>query len=28
LSILAEIVAVRTGRSGGPLRETSTRIHA
>ena len=28
LSILAEIVAVRAGRSGGPLRETSTRIHA
>jgi xanthine dehydrogenase accessory factor len=28
LSILAEILAVRTGRSGGPLRETSTRIHA
>jgi xanthine dehydrogenase accessory factor len=28
VSILAEILAVRTGRSGGPLRETSTRIHA
>jgi xanthine dehydrogenase accessory factor len=28
VSILAEILAVRTGRAGGPLRETSTRIHA
>jgi xanthine dehydrogenase accessory factor len=28
VSILAEILAVRAGRSGGPLRETSTRIHA
>jgi xanthine dehydrogenase accessory factor len=28
VSILAEILAVRTGRSGGQLRETSTRIHA
>jgi xanthine dehydrogenase accessory factor len=28
VSILAEILAVRGGRSGGPLRETSTRIHA
>ena len=28
LSILAEILAVRAGRAGGPLRETSTRIHA
>lgn len=28
LSILAEILAVRAGRSGGPLRETRTRIHA
>ena len=28
ISILAEILAVRTGRSGGPLRETNTRIHA
>ena len=28
LSILAEILAVRAGRLGGPLRETSTRIHA
>jgi xanthine dehydrogenase accessory factor len=28
LSILAEIVAVRAGRSGGPLRESSGRIHA
>jgi xanthine dehydrogenase accessory factor len=28
LSILAEIIAVRSGRAGGPLRETSTRIHA
>ena len=27
VSILAEILAVRAGRSGGPLRETSTRIH-
>lgn len=28
LSILAEILAVRAGRSGGPLREASGRIHA
>jgi xanthine dehydrogenase accessory factor len=28
VSILAEILAVRAGRTGGPLRETSTRIHA
>jgi xanthine dehydrogenase accessory factor len=28
VSILAEILAVRAGRSGGPLREISTRIHA
>jgi len=28
VSILGEILAVRTGRSGGLLRETSTRIHA
>jgi xanthine dehydrogenase accessory factor len=28
VSILAEILAVRAGRSGGPLREASTRIHA
>jgi xanthine dehydrogenase accessory factor len=28
VSILAEILAVRAGRSGGPLGETSTRIHA
>jgi xanthine dehydrogenase accessory factor len=28
VSILAEILAVRAGRSGGPLRQTSTRIHA
>ena len=28
VSILAEILAVRAGRSGGPLRETGTRIHA
>ena len=28
LSILGEILAVRAGRSGGPLRETGTRIHA
>ena len=28
VSILAEILAVRAGRSGGLLRETSTRIHA
>ena len=28
LSILAEIVATRAGRSGGPLKETQTRIHA
>jgi xanthine dehydrogenase accessory factor len=28
VSILAEILARRAGRSGGPLRETSTRIHA
>jgi xanthine dehydrogenase accessory factor len=28
VSILAEILAVRSGRSGGPLREASTRIHA
>jgi xanthine dehydrogenase accessory factor len=28
LSILAEIIAVRSGRAGGPLRETSSRIHA
>jgi xanthine dehydrogenase accessory factor len=28
VSILAEILAVRAGRAGGPLRETSTRIHA
>jgi xanthine dehydrogenase accessory factor len=28
LSILAEIVATRFGRSGGPLRESSQRIHA
>ena len=28
VSILAEILAVRAGRPGGPLRETSTRIHA
>jgi xanthine dehydrogenase accessory factor len=28
LSILAEIIAMRAGRTGGPLRETSTRIHA
>ncbi len=27
-SILAEILAVRTGRTGGPLREASGRIHA
>jgi xanthine dehydrogenase accessory factor len=27
LSILAEIVAVRTGRTGGPLREAAGRIH-
>ena len=28
LSILAEVLAVRAGRAGGPLRETRTRIHA
>ena len=28
ISILAEILAVRAGRPGGLLRETSTRIHA
>jgi xanthine dehydrogenase accessory factor len=28
VSILAEILARRAGRSGGPLRETGTRIHA
>jgi len=28
VSILAEILAVRAGRSGGPLRETTARIHA
>jgi xanthine dehydrogenase accessory factor len=28
VSILAEILAVRAGRSGGPLRETRARIHA
>ncbi len=28
VSILAEILAVRAGRSGGPLREASARIHA
>jgi xanthine dehydrogenase accessory factor len=28
VSIMAEILAVRAGRSGGPLREASTRIHA
>jgi xanthine dehydrogenase accessory factor len=28
VSILAEILAVRAGRAGGPLRETSARIHA
>jgi xanthine dehydrogenase accessory factor len=28
LSILAEILAVRAGRSGGPLREAKQRIHA
>jgi len=28
VSILAEILAVRAGRSGGPLHEASTRIHA
>ena len=28
LSILAEIIAVRAGRGGGPLKETSGRIHA
>ncbi|HEY2209274.1 MAG TPA: XdhC family protein [Gaiellaceae bacterium] len=28
VSILAEILAVRAGRSGGPLREAGTRIHA
>jgi len=28
LSILAEILAVRAGRSGGPLREAKRRIHA
>jgi xanthine dehydrogenase accessory factor len=28
VSILAEILAVRTGRAGGRLRETGTRIHA
>jgi xanthine dehydrogenase accessory factor len=28
VSILAEILAVRGGRSGGPLRQASTRIHA
>ena len=28
LSILAEIVAARSGRSGGPLKETRGRIHA
>jgi xanthine dehydrogenase accessory factor len=28
VSILAEILAVRTGRTGGQLRETSARIHA
>lgn len=28
VSILAEILAVRAGRTGGALRETSTRIHA
>jgi xanthine dehydrogenase accessory factor len=27
LSMLAEIVAVRAGRGGGPLRESSQRIH-
>ena len=28
VSILAEILAVRAGRSGGPLRDAKTRIHA
>jgi xanthine dehydrogenase accessory factor len=28
LSMLAEILGVRTGRSGGPLRESAQRIHA
>ena len=28
LSILAEIVALRAGRSGGRLRESKQRIHA
>ena len=28
VSILAEILAVRAGRTGGPLREATTRIHA
>jgi xanthine dehydrogenase accessory factor len=28
VSILAEILAVRAGRSGGPLRQVTTRIHA
>ena len=28
VSILAEILAVRAGRSGGPLRDANTRIHA
>jgi xanthine dehydrogenase accessory factor len=28
LSMLAEILAVRAGRSGGPLKEAKTRIHA
>jgi len=28
LSMLAEILAVRAGRSGGPLRDAATRIHA
>jgi xanthine dehydrogenase accessory factor len=27
LSILAEVLAVRAGRSGGPLREAKQRIH-
>jgi xanthine dehydrogenase accessory factor len=28
LSMLAEILAVRVGRTGGPLRHATTRIHA
>jgi xanthine/CO dehydrogenase XdhC/CoxF family maturation factor len=27
MSILAEILAVRAGRSGGPLKTAKTRIH-